>query len=279
MSNGLLSVADLEGRFTRVNPAWTETLGYSERELLSKPFVSFVHPDDLERTLECAQVLADQPTEVVNFENRYRARSGDWHWLSWTARSDGTQIYAVAKDITSLKQAALVREARLREAQAQAHADDLTGLANRRAWDAHLPRELARARRSGTALSVAMIDLDGLKAINDTRGHQAGSSAIKQAGAAWSSQLRAGDLLARFGGDEFAVLMPECTLDQALIAAERLRVAIGPTPTASIGVAEWDGIEDPQALIERADEALYAAKRAGRNRVAAAQPGELALTQ
>jgi diguanylate cyclase (GGDEF)-like protein len=211
-----------------------------------------------------------QPSEAVGFENRYRAADGTWSWLSWTARSDGEQIYAVAKDITDLKNAERVREARLREAQAQAHTDDLTGLANRRAWDAQLPREIARSQRTGAPLSVAMIDLDGLKAINDSKGHQAGSNAIKHAAAAWSGVVRGTDMLARFGGDEFAVVMPDCGIEEALVAAERLRSAIGPRLTTSIGVAQWDGSESGPELIDRADAALYEAKWAGRNRVALA---------
>jgi diguanylate cyclase (GGDEF)-like protein/PAS domain S-box-containing protein len=270
LSNGLLCVTDLSGDFVRVNPAWTETLGYTQRELLSSPSLSFVHHDDLERTAACTARLAEAPSECTNFENRYRAKDGSWHWLSWTSRSDGDLIYSVARDITERKRVEEHREERLREAQEQARTDDLTGLANRRVWDLELPREVARARRHGSPLSVAMIDLDGLKEINDTKGHQAGSNAIKTASAAWSDALRESDLLARFGGDEFAVLMPDCALDDARRAAERLRAAVGPEPTASIGVAQWDGAEDGASLVERADEALYEAKRAGRNRVAVA---------
>jgi diguanylate cyclase (GGDEF)-like protein/PAS domain S-box-containing protein len=270
MSNGLLCVADLEGRFVRVNRAWTDTLGYSERELLSRPFLDFVHPDDRERTAASVAALADPPGGSADLENRYRAKDGSWRWLSWTSRSDGKRIYAVAKDVTEAKRAEALQETRLRVAQAQARSDELTGLANRRVWDAQLPREIARARRSGGPLSIAMIDLDGLKQLNDTEGHQAGSNAIKQAASAWSSLLRASDVLARFGGDEFAVIMPDCEIGDALVAAERLRAAVGPRPTASIGVAQWDGHQGAPELMERADEALYDAKRAGRNRVAAA---------
>jgi diguanylate cyclase (GGDEF)-like protein/PAS domain S-box-containing protein len=278
MSTGLLSVADLDGNFTRGNPAWTETLGYTQRELLGLPFTALVHPRDLERTTACVEALAAGPSEAVNFENRCSASDGSWHWLSWTARSDGEQIYAVAKDVTERKRAEQIQAARLREAKAQAYADDLTGLANRRAWDAQLPREIARSRRTGAPLCVAMIDLDGLKAINDSKGHQAGSNAIKHAGAAWSGVMRETDLIARIGGDEFATVMPDCTLEQAVVAAERLRAAVGPNPTASVGVAQWDGAESPHALVERADAALYEAKRAGRNRVAGARPAQPATT-
>jgi diguanylate cyclase (GGDEF)-like protein/PAS domain S-box-containing protein len=278
LSNGLLCVADLDGNFVRVNPAWTEALGWTQRELVSSPSVELVHPEDRDRTIECTARLAEGPSECTNFENRYRATDGSWHWLSWTSRSDGELIYSVAKDITETKHFEQRREARLREAQAQARTDDLTGLANRRVWDDRLPSEIARARRNGSPLAVAMIDLDGLKAINDTKGHQAGSNALKSASAAWSAVVRESDLLARFGGDEFAVLMPDCSLEDARHAAERLRAALGPAPTASIGVAAWNGAETGAALVERADEVLYRAKRAGRNRVAVAGTPEPAGT-
>src|SRR5438093_6877024 len=117
MASGLLCVTDLDGNFTRVNPAWTEMLGYAERELLNRPVIALVHPDDLDRTITRIEALAEQPSEVVNLENRFRADDGSWHWLSWTARSDGERIYAVAKDITERKRAELVQQARLREAQ------------------------------------------------------------------------------------------------------------------------------------------------------------------
>jgi diguanylate cyclase (GGDEF)-like protein/PAS domain S-box-containing protein len=270
MSNGLLCVADLNGNFVRVNPTWAEKLGYTEREMVGRPLLTFVHPDDRERTAACTAALAERPSEVASFENRYRASDGTWRWLSWTSRSDGERIYAMAKDVTDRKRADGVQEAQLRVAQEQARSDHLTGLANRRVWDAQLPREIARSRRNGSPLSVAMIDLDGLKALNDSKGHHAGSSAIKHAASMWAALLRASDVLARFGGDEFAVIMPDCAIADARAAAERLRLALDAGPTASIGVAEWDGAESGEALVARADAALYEAKRAGRNRVASA---------
>jgi diguanylate cyclase len=138
-------------------------------------------------------------------------------------------------------------------------------VANRRAWDDELPRELARAARSGQALCVTLLDLDHFKAYNDRHGHQAGDRLLKAAAAAWQAKLRKTDLLARYGGEEFAVLLPECGLDNAMEIAERLRTA-QPEGTCSIGVAAWDGHEAAAGLVARADRALYAAKEAGRDR-------------
>jgi diguanylate cyclase (GGDEF)-like protein len=146
-----------------------------------------------------------------------------------------------------------------------ARTDDLTGLANRRAWEEEVPRELLRAEREGRPLCVAMIDLDHFKEFNDERGHQAGDRFLKQAAAAWGVELRATDFLARYGGEEFALVLPNCTPEQAMEVAHRLRAATPEGETCSIGIASWDGRESPPALLGRADGALYDAKRAGRN--------------
>jgi diguanylate cyclase (GGDEF)-like protein len=150
-----------------------------------------------------------------------------------------------------------------------ARTDALTGIPNRRVWDEELPRELVRARRTGTPLCVAMIDLDHFKDFNDAHGHQAGDLALKEAVAAWRGQLRASDLLARYGGEEFALLLPDCQLSDATMVVDRLRSATpGPT-TCSIGVVSWDFQEGPADLVGRADRALYTAKAGGRNRYVA----------
>jgi diguanylate cyclase (GGDEF)-like protein len=148
-----------------------------------------------------------------------------------------------------------------REVGRLARTDSLTGVANRRAWDEELPRELARAARSGEELCLALVDLDHFKAYNDRHGHTAGDRLLTAA-AAWRERLPKTDLLARYGGEEFAVLLPNCGLGNALEIAERLRTA-QPEGTCSIGVATWDRREEASALVDRA---LYAAKKGGRNR-------------
>jgi diguanylate cyclase (GGDEF)-like protein len=149
--------------------------------------------------------------------------------------------------------------------EAIARTDDLTGLPNRRAWEEQLPRELLRTQRDGRPLCVAMIDLDHFKAFNDDRGHQAGDRFLKQAAAAWGSELRGTDVLARYGGEEFALALPACSPEQAIEVAERLRAATPDEQTCSIGIASWDGAESAPALLGRADAALYQAKHRGRN--------------
>jgi diguanylate cyclase (GGDEF)-like protein len=140
--------------------------------------------------------------------------------------------------------------------------DMLTGLRNRRAWEEELKRELARATRTGHPVSVVLLDVDGLKIMNDTHGHQAGDRLLKEAAAAWSGSLRMGDFLARLGGDEFGLLLSACPPDGAEKALERLRAAT--SIPFSAGCATWERDETADDLIYRADRALYENKNESR---------------
>jgi diguanylate cyclase (GGDEF)-like protein/PAS domain S-box-containing protein len=148
--------------------------------------------------------------------------------------------------------------------QSTARTDPLTGLPNRRVWDEDLEREIARARRHGGSLCLAMLDLDRFKAFNDEYGHQAGDQLLAATAAAWRPALRATDTIARYGGEEFAVLLPHSDQDAALVVVERLLDVVPLGQTTSAGVAVWDGAESAERLLARADAALYRAKNAGR---------------
>ncbi len=153
---------------------------------------------------------------------------------------------------------------RLEEA---ARTDDLTGVLNRRGWGEELGREMSRADRNGEPLCVAILDLDRFKQYNDALGHQAGDRFLRQMAGAWSASLRNGDILARYGGEEFALALPETTLEESQRMLERLRESLPEGQTCSAGVCLWDGEESAESLTARADTALYAAKRAGRDRI------------
>jgi len=155
---------------------------------------------------------------------------------------------------------------------ALAHNDGLTGIPNRRAWDLELPREMARARRQGWSVHVALLDLDHFKGFNDEHGHQGGDRLLKEATAAWRQQLRETDLLARYGGEEFGVLFLDSTFPQVADVLGRFRAVNPLGQTFSGGVAQWDGSESPERLVARADRALYNAKQAGRDRIETAIP-------
>jgi len=148
-----------------------------------------------------------------------------------------------------------------------ARSDSLTGAPNRRSWDHELPRACAISRQSGTPLCVAMLDMDRFKAYNDTHGHQAGDRLLREAVAAWSQALPENALLARYGGEEFAVLIARVTTQDATRILHRLRTVTPGGQTFSAGIALWDPQTEPGSAIAQADQALYTAKRAGRDRV------------
>jgi diguanylate cyclase (GGDEF)-like protein len=194
--------------------------------------------------------------------------------VGWTARVDALDSRrARAVQLLALEAgAALERADLVSQLRQSSLTDELTGLPNRRAWDEALEGTVRSATRTGSGLSVALVDLDHFKAYNDTKGHLAGDRLLKAAAASWRSVLRSGDMFARYGGEEFAVLLPNCPLEEARHVLERLR---GMTPdgvTCSVGLAEWDGLESGASVVERADIALYHAKDAGRDVLVAAEP-------
>ncbi|MDB5892936.1 MAG: hypothetical protein JWQ88_467 [Rhodoferax sp.] len=174
------------------------------------------------------------------------------------------------------------RDALITQLQAQSSTDFLTGLPNRRAFFAAADAVVAQARRLGFGVAVVVLDIDRFKQLNDTRGHAFGDEALVAVANAVRSALRLGDLAARFGGEEFVVLLSHCDEVQGMRLAERLREVIALTPvnspaevpvlvTASLGMADsaTHGLA-LQRLLSQADAAMYRAKQAGRNRVAAA---------
>ena len=168
--------------------------------------------------------------------------------------------------ITRLVRTVRAGEERLGRLERLALTDELTGVPNRRHWDEQLPRELGRSLRYDEPVCVAMLDLDWFKEYNDTYGHQAGDRMLKEVTAAWRTVVRPYDLLARYGGEEFGLTLMGCELNDAVLITERLLDATPVGASCSAGVAQWDRNEDPSTLVGRADQALYEAKRAGRNR-------------
>ena len=162
-----------------------------------------------------------------------------------------------------------------KEQKHKATIDSLTGLPNREAYQQRINDELTRFQRYGSPLSLVICDIDHFKKINDSYGHLAGDKVLQLIARLLQKNIRDTDFIARFGGEEFIILMPETTADQALVAAEKIRKLIESSPfnfrkervsvTISIGIAEFQENETPNSAFERADIALYEVKRSGRN--------------
>jgi two-component system cell cycle response regulator len=185
------------------------------------------------------------------------------------------RVQAAAR-VTTLREHLLQREQRLEEL---AYNDELTGLWNRRYMRRRLAAELRVCERHGRSLAIAMIDVDHFKAVNDRRGHLVGDAVLRAIADRLADALRDEDVLGRWGGEELLAVLPAEPPGGVMRAAERLRRSIADRPltahavsaTVSIGCAESAGETSTDALVRRADEALYAAKRAGRDRVAVAR--------
>lgn len=227
-------------------------------------------PHAVAAVLLAPAILGGAPAGFVCFEHD----GGPRRWRPRDALLAGLVADAAARLL------AAADEAHLRELATR---DALTGLHNRRSLAEVGLAEIERARRHGARLSAAMIDIDHFKRINDTRGHAAGDAVLRAVAACLRAGLRASDICGRWGGEEFVVLLPETDSSAALRVLERTRERIVATPfsagegepervSISAGVAEWSAGESLDALIDRADRACYAAKRAGRDRTALAAP-------
>jgi diguanylate cyclase (GGDEF)-like protein len=166
--------------------------------------------------------------------------------------------------------------------QRQATTDGLTGLSNHKTFYEILEKELWRTRRYGGQISLIMIDIDNLKKINDAYGHRAGDKVIQEIGKKIKICIRQIDTAARYGGDEFAVILPNTSLTDAVTVAERMVDVVSDSPIAwkkeqialsiSIGVGQYDAESSPEDITSHSDEALYTAKQAGRNTVRIFEP-------
>lgn len=184
---------------------------------------------------------------------------------------DSTQLVEVTRMLERTMDQALDLEESNRR-------DGLTGLYNRKFFDEQITQEIVNARRYNWPLTLAMIDVDHFKTINDTYGHSSGDAVLRSLAARLKSMLRATDTLCRYGGEEFALILPHISLENSSFLLDRLRKAIETmavdleqsiqvSVTVSIGIAELQEGLAPGQLVSRADESLYSSKRAGRNRV------------
>ncbi len=266
MTSDLLATISLDGRFTLLNPAWEKLLGWTREELQAAPLEEFMHPDDVEQTLELMQAGEREEEQLETFTNRYRHRDGSWRWLLWSARRDEDTWYAAVKDVTDRMWL-----------ERQALHDPLTKLPNRLLLLDRATQAVARLHRSEGVVAMLFIDLDKFKAVNDNLGHEAGDRLLVGTSERLLELMRDSDTVARLGGDEFVILAEDLDSEQeALALAQRVIDAVqAPFPLkstevamlASVGVSvAHDHEADPETLLREADVAMYRAKSAGGQR-------------
>ena len=276
--------ADLaSGRMSSIKGNWQDMLGYSRDEVPDTlgAWDALVHPDDAAARILDWEAHLLGSTSTFETEFRIRHKRGHWVWMQVRGR-----VVARAADGEPLRVAGLrMNITRRKETEARleglAHTDALTGVLNRRRFTDLASDELSRATRHATPAAMLMIDLDHFKAVNDRLGHAGGDAVLRSFAATAEGVMRQGDILGRVGGEEFAALLPQTTLQGAVVMAQRLRQRILARPaqvagvaqvyTVSIGVSAWPGPTGGEADFDRlmvaADRALYAAKAQGRDRV------------
>ncbi|MDR3497332.1 MAG: bacteriohemerythrin [Ancalomicrobiaceae bacterium] len=286
----LIWVSDASGRRSYYNRTWYDLVGACESCSETFDLLEFVHPDDRPGY---ASTIARLCRDQTDGETEYRIMRPDGHeaWLIERIRPRADTngafmgLIASASDITVIKQseALLSQSNRLLEAEvarrtaqleALTQTDPLIGIGNRRMLDQRLDDEVRRAQRHRRPLTAIYFDVDHFKAVNDTFGHGVGDQLLIRVGRTLKANLEDGDILVRYGGEEFVAILVETGLDQAWRTAERLRTAVGRIRlrvlgdnaiTISAGVAEWQVGEAGDSLLQRADRALFIAKNAGRN--------------
>jgi len=268
----------VDGSLTYVSPAIERLRGVTVAETMTQSVEQFYPPDSadsIRKYFRRALAAAKNGTELPPFrlEHEFYHKDGSLvpaetqivPHLDWGGRV--VEILGVTRDITERK----ALEAELRRL---AVTDPVTGVWNRRHGEELLAADLSTAHKDCQPLSLLMLDVDNFKAINDTRGHQAGDRVLVEIARRLVENRHHTDMVARWGGEEFVILLRDCALREGMTVAEEIRATIADTPfldadvvTVSIGVAQLDAQDDLTSWVARADKALYDAKRSGRNMV------------
>jgi diguanylate cyclase (GGDEF)-like protein/PAS domain S-box-containing protein len=273
-ATSLILVVDAEGRLVRWNRACEALIGYTAAEFESPGALLDLIPADERPIAQKAMRALRDGESPVRAEFNWRTRDGDLRLIAWSTTAltgpDGavTHMVGTGIDVTEARQLEIERaaaEARLRH---MADHDALTGLLNRRRFEEELDRHIAHGRRYGMSGALLLLDLDDFKRVNDGFGHRAGDRVLTEVAVVLRNRLRESDVVARFGGDEFAVLMPVGTVTEATELADLLVQAIGRdvrSPagplSASVGIALFSDLATPDEVLSRADAAMYADKR------------------
>ena len=258
-------VVDAESRFLFVSASFERIFGYAADEVLGMRAFDLVHPDDLAATTQQAEKVVGGALQR-HFRNRYIHKDGHSVDIQWSARWHSVYRVriAVGREVTELRRVE-------RDLEHRASHDPLTGLPNRRHLQHELQRAIAHSTQTDGRLALLYIDLDGFKAVNDRGGHDTGDRILRVVAHRLQQGLRQSDLVARVGGDEFVVLLPDCpNVTAANTVASALRARLHPPFAlpdgrihldASVGIACFPGDgTDPETLLAHADRAMYAAR-------------------
>jgi len=268
------SAADLQGRKVSELP-WTELPGRSEGGLPWEKLITEGTPQigrivGLKDENDGLRTLSVNSTPIVGEDGAHKGAFATFDNLTVVERKN----VHLKRLLSKLKHSRTEIRRQNLKLQALATRDPLTGCFNRRAFFPEFESSWSAAQRYGTPLSCVMVDIDRFKSINDSHGHSAGDQVLQHVAAALQSLLRKSDVICRYGGEEFCILLNHSDIEQAAQAAERFRAHIEAQTcanirvTVSIGVSAFGlGAIDPRNLLDEADKALYAAKRTGRNRV------------
>lgn len=289
-TNDMIVRADPSSRRLYVSPASLDVIGYAPEELIGTDPRDFVHPEDAEGLKDKLGGLQQGQVDRVRSIHRFRHKSGRWVWVEANFRllrspsGEPQEIVSIVRDISDRVRL----EEQLRE---QAVTDGLTGLSNRRAFDERLEQEWRRAERIGKSLALIALDVDYFKRYNDRFGHAQGDECLRRVAGVLKRGRRISDMVARTGGEEFCLILPNTDWEGALVVAEAIRSGVEAlrmehpeSPfgqvTVSIGAAASEPrlTESAEGLLEAADRALYEAKRDGRNRAVRARPGGVVAT-
>ncbi|HQT27292.1 MAG TPA: sensor domain-containing diguanylate cyclase, partial [Burkholderiales bacterium] len=271
---GIFYMLDVKGGIVKVNPQFLEVTGYSDAEISEMNVLDFFDEKNVPLIKEQMATVFSKGESSMEAELVVKGGSEIPYFLTnhKTLINGKNFLVGLGTDISERR---MLEE----ELVHQARTDMLTGLPNRRRFLELAEQELTRAKRYGSLVSILMIDLDEFKSINDIYGHQTGDRVLVKFAEICGKTMRSIDVAGRIGGEEFAVILPETDMIQALDAAERLRQSVASAEmqteegssfsfTASIGVATLSPEQDDlDSLLGSADQALYEAKRSGRNRV------------
>ena len=274
-SSDAIALLGRDGTVLYASPSTERVLGLRGDEIVGGSWFDHLHEEDAAASREFFGSIAAQPGRHATFEARLRNRHGQWRWIemAFTNLVDEPSVASIVvnyRDVTE-------RRRTVDELAYRAFHDSLTGLPNRALFLDRLSQAMARGRRDGGRFAVMFIDLDNLKGVNDSLGHSGGDALIRAVTERLRGCVREADTLARVGGDEFMLLVPEIAdeSDVVTVASKTLASVAEPFTiqgqevrvTTSIGIGFYprDG-EDPETLMACADKALYRAKETGKNR-------------